>query len=114
VIQKVGAPVSLSDKLMDGMVQTQAPAAAVAVAQPAEGTPIKLASANLVKEQTTAVKKEMPKAADAKALSYQVKSGDTLWDIARRHKVTIAELQKWNNLGDKSAVKPGVTLTIRK
>lgn len=50
--------------------------------------------------------------ASQKPLTYKVKNGDTLWDIARRHKVTIAQIQKWNNLSDPSAVKPGETLTI--
>ncbi|MFH0799458.1 MAG: LysM peptidoglycan-binding domain-containing protein, partial [Pseudomonadota bacterium] len=45
---------------------------------------------------------------------YKVKDGDTLWDIARKHKVTIAQIQKWNNLSDPSAVKPGTSITIRK
>jgi len=45
---------------------------------------------------------------------YRVRSGDTLWDIARRHKVTIAQLQRWNNLSDPSRVRPGTKLTIRR
>jgi membrane-bound lytic murein transglycosylase D len=48
------------------------------------------------------------------SLNYKVKSGDTLWDIARRHRVTIAELQKWNDLTDPSLVKPGDYLAIHK
>jgi peptidoglycan lytic transglycosylase D len=45
-------------------------------------------------------------------ISYQVKSGETLWDIARRHKVSIAQLQQWNHLADPSSVRPGTMLTI--
>jgi membrane-bound lytic murein transglycosylase D len=45
-------------------------------------------------------------------VSYRVRSGDTLWDIARRHKVTISQIQSWNNLPDQSIVKPGDVLTI--
>lgn len=48
----------------------------------------------------------------ANAVAYQVKNGDTLWDIARRHNVSIAQIQKWNNLSDPSAVKPGSTIKI--
>ena len=55
-----------------------------------------------------------PAAEKASSTSYKVKNGDTLWDIARRHKVSIAQIQKWNNLADPSAVKPGTTLTIHK
>jgi membrane-bound lytic murein transglycosylase D len=53
-------------------------------------------------------------AAANRSVTYQVKSGDTLWDIARRHQVTIAQLQQWNNLGDPSRVRPGTKLTIHK
>lgn len=45
-------------------------------------------------------------------VSYRVRSGDTLWDIARRHKVTISQIQSWNNMHDQSIVKPGDVLTI--
>ena len=75
-----------------------------------------VASANLKPQPSapprTAV--EPAKAVAGKSLSYKVKGGDTLWDIARRHKVTIAEIQKWNNLSDPSSVKPGTTLKINK
>jgi len=57
---------------------------------------------------------DIPSPASRSSLNYRVKDGDTLWDIARRHKVTIVEIQKWNNLSDPSAVKPGDNLTIRK
>ncbi|MCZ6791523.1 MAG: LysM peptidoglycan-binding domain-containing protein, partial [Candidatus Dadabacteria bacterium] len=31
-------------------------------------------------------------------VSYKVKSGDTLWEIASKHNVTVADIKKWNNL----------------
>jgi len=43
---------------------------------------------------------------------YQVRAGDTLWNIARKHNVSIAQLQKWNKLHDPSKVTPGTTLQI--
>ena len=78
----------------------EAPAAAIPAPQKEEGTPLKLSDIPLPEQQSN--------------LNYKVKDGDTLWDIARRHKVTIAEIQKWNNLSDPSAVKPGTSLTIHK
>lgn len=72
--------------------------AAIPVPEKEEGTPLKLT--------------DIPLPATQSSLNYKVKDGDTLWDIARRHKVTIAEIQKWNNLSDPSAVKPGTSLTI--
>jgi membrane-bound lytic murein transglycosylase D len=50
---------------------------------------------------------------DSDVISYCVKKGDTLWDIANKHNVSVASIQKWNNL--KSAeLTPGTSLTIYK
>lgn len=45
-------------------------------------------------------------------LEYIVKDGDTLWDISREHKVTVANLAKWNAIAQRSALKPGQKLAI--
>lgn len=47
----------------------------------------------------------------AAAGSYVVQSGDTLYDIARRHGTTVAELKRMNNLAT-SRIKPGDVLVI--
>ena len=41
-----------------------------------------------------------------------VKSGDTLWDISKAHKVSTASLAKWNNISTKSTLKLGQELVI--
>jgi len=46
-------------------------------------------------------------------LSYKVRSGDTLWGIANKHNVTVANIKKWNNLKSNS-LAPGKSLTIYK
>jgi len=33
-----------------------------------------------------------------KTINYNIKNGDTLSDIADRYRVSVTELQKWNNL----------------
>lgn len=43
---------------------------------------------------------------------YTVRSGDTLFGVARRHSVRIDELKSWNNLTS-SALKPGMVLVIK-
>lgn len=43
--------------------------------------------------------------------NYKVRRGDTLWSIARKHRVTVAELKRANNLGS-ATIKPGQTLVI--
>ena len=46
-------------------------------------------------------------------VKYKVKSGDTLWNIAQQHGVSVAQIKKLNNLrGD--AIRAGQTLVIRK
>lgn len=45
-----------------------------------------------------------------KTLYYKVKSGDTLWDIAKKYKVTPEQIMKWNNTGEK--IRPGQKLRI--
>ena len=45
-------------------------------------------------------------------LAYTVQQGDTLWDISREHKVTVAQLAKWNGIAQRSALKPGQQLVI--
>lgn len=42
---------------------------------------------------------------------YRVKSGDSLWSIARRHRVTVSELRSWNGI-DGKILRPGQRLLI--
>ncbi len=46
-------------------------------------------------------------------LSYRVKKGDTVWDIAREHNVDPLALLKSNNLSRRSKIRPGDVLVIR-
>lgn len=47
------------------------------------------------------------------ALYHRVKSGDTLWEIARAHDVTPEELRRWNDLGREATLHVGQKLMIR-
>lgn len=51
--------------------------------------------------------------ASADTMSYKVKKGDTLWDIAREHNVDPLELMKSNNLSRHSKIKPGDVIAIK-
>lgn len=48
---------------------------------------------------------------EARVLAYQVRSGDTLWDLARRHGTTVTEIKKENNLSSVRII-PGQVLRI--
>lgn len=49
------------------------------------------------------------------SVSYHIKSGDTLWDIAQKYSVSVKDIISWNNLGDKNhkRLKPGDIITIK-
>ena len=40
-----------------------------------------------------------------------VREGETLWSIAHRYRVTIAELRRWNHL-DSDSIRPGEALRV--
>ncbi|APG23640.1 MAG: LysM peptidoglycan-binding domain-containing protein [Syntrophotalea acetylenica] len=44
--------------------------------------------------------------------THEVRQGDNLWDIARRHDVTVQHLCAINNLHKNSLLKPGMTLKL--
>ncbi len=44
--------------------------------------------------------------------SYKVRSGDSLWKIARRFGVSEKELRVWNRLGWNNLIRPGQTLVV--
>jgi murein DD-endopeptidase MepM/ murein hydrolase activator NlpD len=66
----------------------------------------------------TASKKPLPRpAAPAPAAagwngSYTIRSGDSIYGIARQHKVTAAELQRTNGITDPHKLKPGMVLRV--
>ncbi|WP_191621172.1 lytic transglycosylase [Marinihelvus fidelis] len=43
---------------------------------------------------------------------YTVRSGDSLWSIARKHKVKLNDLMRWNGLSRGSVLQPGQSLKI--
>ena len=51
-------------------------------------------------------------AAASNAITYTVRPGDTLWDIARAHNVTVSALRRANGLGRRGAIHPGDRLRI--
>jgi len=54
-----------------------------------------------------------PEAQQRAGATVTVKNGDSLWTLARTHKVSIGDLRRWNRLGEKAQLKPGQKLFIR-
>ncbi|MBI5451289.1 MAG: LysM peptidoglycan-binding domain-containing protein [Gammaproteobacteria bacterium] len=50
--------------------------------------------------------------ASGKRIFYTVRNGDTLWSIARQHRVDYAALAKWNGMAPRDPLKSGQTLAI--
>ncbi len=51
---------------------------------------------------------------DSRVKIYTVKSGDTLWGIAKKHNLTIKELKALNDLGNRDMILDGMKLVISK
>ncbi len=49
---------------------------------------------------------------DSQPLTYTVRNGDNLWNIAGKHKVSVQQLSRWNGLDKKSVIRPGQQLVI--
>jgi membrane-bound lytic murein transglycosylase D len=45
-------------------------------------------------------------------ITHKVRSGESLSVIARRYKVSVRELQNWNNISDPRKLRAGATLTL--
>ena len=52
----------------------------------------------------------LPQLADQQ-IEYKVKSGDSLWKIAKQYKVSITKLKQWNNLS-RDNLRVGEKLTV--
>ncbi len=49
---------------------------------------------------------------NSKAIKHKVSIGDTLWSIARRYGVHVADLMNWNNIGVRDVIKLEQYLTV--
>ncbi len=68
-----------------------------------------IVSAKAVKSSPQTAKKSKTPSAQT---VYQVRSGDSLWEIARRFDVTARELRAWNGLGESNVIRPGQKLYL--
>lgn len=62
-------------------------------------------------EGSTKPQKGMALASGTAGTSYRVRSGDSLWDIARRHRTSVAQIKRANSISS-SRLKPGQVIEI--
>jgi len=53
-----------------------------------------------------------PKAKQSGSVQHTVQSGDSLWSIARKYRVDLDDLMRWNGLSDSTIIQPGQSLKI--
>jgi membrane-bound lytic murein transglycosylase D len=51
-------------------------------------------------------------AAETSRMTYQVRRGDTLSEIAERFNVSVAQLRSWNRIGSTNSLKAGQRIVI--
>jgi LysM repeat protein len=65
-------------------------------------------------EKKTTLAAQKPKTRPkAQPLTYTVKHGDSLWKIAKKHKISIAELRKLNHLEKGTPLRSGMKLVVK-
>ncbi|MDH3694595.1 MAG: LysM peptidoglycan-binding domain-containing protein, partial [Gammaproteobacteria bacterium] len=65
----------------------------------------------VISEQVASISSESS-AASRKAIKHKISIGDTMWSIARRYGVRLADLARWNRIGVSDIIKPEHYLTI--
>lgn len=53
-----------------------------------------------------------PTPAASGARTHTVKAGESPWTIARQHRLRLADLLRWNGLGENAVIRPGQTLRL--
>lgn len=61
---------------------------------------------------TARTDKTLTAAAAGETKKHKIASGDNLWTIARRYRVSVRELKAWNHLRDNAVLKPGHQLVV--
>ncbi len=72
-----------------------------------------IANPNLIQPETELI--IPPKrilVANARHIRYEVKKGDTIWDISRKFSVSSKDILRWNQLSASASIYPGDELTI--
>lgn len=72
--------------------------------------PLAVPNAPLYSANASTQAEPLPPQAPAR---YRVRSGDSLWGIANRYKLSVADLTQWNKLSSNAVIKPGQELILQ-
>ena len=62
--------------------------------------------------QYAALKRNQAPRGKGSKTTYRVRNGDSLWNIARKHSVSVRQVARWNRIGTNTVIRPGQTLVI--
>lgn len=48
----------------------------------------------------------------ARSINYTIRNGDSLWKISRQFNVSVADVREWNDLSDRTLLRPGQQITL--
>lgn len=66
----------------------------------------------LIRENSNLAVRQTRLSSTTRTISYSVQSGDSLYAIARRFEVSVADLRRWNDLQDNALLHPGQAMTL--
>ena len=88
------------------------PSSAKYLASKSSSGPGLYASSGKNKSKSSSKRTTIVSSSSGKTDDYKVRSGDTLWDIARKYGTTTSKLRRLNGLGRSSRIYPGQVLKI--
>jgi membrane-bound lytic murein transglycosylase D len=62
--------------------------------------------------QYAALKRNTAPRGKGSKTTYRVRNGDSLWNIAQQHSVSVRQVARWNRIGTNAVIRPGQKLVI--
>jgi membrane-bound lytic murein transglycosylase D len=76
------------------------------------GQVLKLKQKTRVAKKRSRIMKKTKKSGPKKKKVVTLRKGDNLWLISRRYQVSVADLERWNNIHSKTILQPGQRLVL--
>lgn len=91
---------------------TQVTGQLAAVTKTPTGSSPRVITATVMKRKPGQIQTASRKINEPRLTLYQVQNGDSLWEIARRYKLSLEDIKAWNHLKD-DAIRPGKRLILK-